>query len=151
LCGGVGRALVSGVLALNSGRLPADGALVAALLLCDGESCQISWPWPEKLTGPERGCGACHALDSDGGKPITEVRGAAEFPWTASAAPEPADTGAPRSDGRAAVPPVVPLVEDVATGRREFVTGADRVAGFAFGCAVVAAGCDPPADPLPPK
>ncbi len=62
---------------LNSERFADAGALVTTLLvLREDESCQISWPWPEKLIGPECVGADVQACDSDGGKPMTVVRGA---------------------------------------------------------------------------
>jgi hypothetical protein len=61
------------------------------------------------------------------------------------------DTGVPRVAGRAPALPAVPFFADVTTGRLESVTGAFRAAGLVLECEVVAAGCDPPVDPLPPK
>lgn len=67
---------------------------------------------------------------------MTVVRGAALSPWTAKVAPEPEAAGLPKSVWRAFTAPVevVTGCADVATGGREFVTGADRVAGLALEC-----------------
>jgi len=123
----------------------------------EDESCQISWPCPEKLSGPECTDSGCHAWDSDGGKPMTEVCGAEVPPWSSNAAVEPEDAGAPKSDGCAVTPPVLAPVAfefvraDVATGGLEVVTGADRVAGAALECEAAGAdACEPPPNPLPP-
>jgi len=88
-------------------RFVVTGAWITTLLLPrEGESCQMSCPWPEKLIGPECVCADVHARDSDGGKPMTVVRGAAGSLWIASPAAGPEVAGVPKSDACPAAPPV---------------------------------------------